>query len=499
MHGSRIMGLSWFRRIAVAAVLVLVPLGLVPLAASAQTVSAEAFAQARRDGEARVVVMLQPTPAAQAAAAKGIRLHPAVAADVDAVLRALPAPGRARVTHRFERVPAFAMRADAATLARLHRDPRVAKVDLDVGGTGSGAPDEASVLNHVHQLRELGVGGAGMKVGVVDTGIDTNHVDFTGRIVGERCFCTVGTGCCPNGSTSQSGAGSAEDDQGHGTNVAGIIGGDGTVAPRGALPQVQLVAVKVISSTNRFQSTADVVAALDWLATNHPDIDAVNLSLGTDALFAGDCDNAAAWTQALAVSVNNLRALGAVVVVSSGNQGNSNAMSAPACISTALSTGATWDFTGPSRTFLGCTETSTEPLKPTCFTNRSATTDLYAAGAFVTAPGFNGATSSFGGTSQAAPMAAACAVALKQAAPASTVAQRMEAMALSPTRITDTVSARSYPFLNCRDALRILNPAMFAPIQVNGARPLLVPRPQAAKPAPLARPQAGNGPGRAPR
>lgn len=474
-------------------------LALLPVAASAQKVSADAFAKARNDGEARVVVMLQPTPAAQAAAAKGIRLHPVVKPDVDAVLRGLPAAGRARVTHRFERVPAFAMRADAATLARLQRDPRVAKVDLDVGGTGSGAPDEASVLNHVHQLRELGVGGAGMKVGVVDTGIDTDHADFLGRIVGERCFCTVGTGCCPNGSTSQSGAGSAEDDQGHGTNVAGIIGGDGTVAPRGALPQVQLVAVKVIDRNNRFQSTADVVAALDWLAANHADIDAVNLSLGTDALFPGDCDNSTAWTQALAVSVNNLRALGAVVTVSSGNQGNSNAMSAPACVSTALSTGATWDFTGPSRTFLGCTETSTEPLKPTCFTNRSATTDLYAAGAFVTAPGFNGATSTFGGTSQAAPMAAACAVALKQAAPASTVAQRMEAMTLSPVRVGYPTSDRTYPFLNCRDALRILNPAMFEPIQANGLRPLLVPRQQAAKPAPLARPQAGSGPGRAPR
>jgi hypothetical protein len=75
----------------------------------------------------------------------------------------------------------------------------------------------------------------------------------------------------------------------------------------------------------------------------------------------------------------------------------------------------------------------------------------------------------------------------------------MEAMTLSPTRITDAVSARSYPFLNCRDALRILNPAMFEPIPVNGSRPLLVPRPQATKPAPLARPQAGDGPGRVPR
>ncbi len=68
-----------------------------------------------------------------------------------------------------------------------------------------------------------------------------------------------------------------------------------------------------------------------------------------------------------------------------------------------VSTAATWDFSGPAITFLGCTETATAPLQPTCFSNRIVTTDRFAAGAFVRAPGFNGATSNFGGTSQAAP------------------------------------------------------------------------------------------------
>jgi hypothetical protein len=232
----------------------------------------------------------------------------------------------------------------------------------------------------------------------------------------------------------------------------------------------------VIDRNNRFESTADVIAALDWLANQHPDIDAVNLSLGTDTLFTGDCDNAAAWTQALAVAVANLNALGAVVTASSGNQRNLTAMSAPACIRNVLSNAATWDVSGAAITFLGCTESATAPRQPTCFSNRSFTTDLFAAGAFVRAPGFNGGTSSFGGTSQAAPMAAACAVALKQAAPASTVQQRMDAMTLSPTRIQDTASGRSYPFLDCRDALKLLNPAMFDPIPADGAKPLIRPR-----------------------
>jgi len=439
-----------------------------------------AVRRAAIEGRVRVLVMLRPqvavpalssdtTPKRSAEAEPRPVLHPKVRAQVDRVLSTLPRRSQARVLRRFERIPAVVMEVDAAALAALARDPRVLRVDIDTGGGMASAPDESTVLNQVHQLPELGFAGNGMKVAVVDSGIDTDHADFRGRIVGQQCFCAAN--CCPNGAATQSGAGAAEDDQGHGTNVAGIVGGDGTVAPRGALPAVSLVTVKMLDRNGRFSSTADVLSALDWLAAQHPDVDAVNLSVGTDALFAGDCDNAAAWTQALAVAVANLDALGAVVTSSAGNQGNANAMSAPACLHAVLSTGATWDFSGGAVTFLGCSETSTAPKQLACFSNRSTTTDLFAAGAFVRAPGFNGGTSNFGGTSQAAPMAAACAVALKQAVPASTVAQRMDAMTLSTQRIADPAVSRQYPFLDCRDALRLLDPSIFAPVPLRGSQP----------------------------
>src|SRR3546814_12263866 len=92
---------------------------------------------------------------------------------------------------------------------------------------------------------------------------------------------------------------------------------------------------------------------------------------------------------------------------------------APACIRNALSVAATWDSDiGAVNDFLGCSEATTAARKPTCFSNRSPTTDLFAAGAFVTSTGYTGGTSVYGGTSQAAPMVAACPVALSQAAPA---------------------------------------------------------------------------------
>jgi hypothetical protein len=437
--------------------LMLLLLAWLPLAQAGE-LSPSALKAAKQQGQVRVLVMLHDQAPPSALRDNVLRKR-AVADKVGAVLSRMGPGGT--VKRRFALVPAFAVVADAATLQRLASDPLVARIDIDAPGRGHAAPDEASVLNRVNTLPEMGYGGAGMKVAVIDSGVDTDHADFASRLVGQQCFCSnaggVG-GCCPNGQATQSGAGSAEDAHGHGTNVAGIIVGQGTVSRRGAQPGAQLVAVRVLDANNNFCCSSDVVAAMDWVAANHPDVDVVNMSLGTSALFAGDCDTQTSFTQAMATAVNALVARGAVVTASSGNAADATAMGAPACARNAFSVGATWDFTGGTRTFLSCTESATAPRQPACFTNRSTTTDLYAAGAFVTAPGVGGGESTFGGTSQAAPMAAGCALALKQAAPASTVAQREEAMRLSPTRVTDTVSGRSYPFLDCVDAISLLRP-----------------------------------------
>src|SRR5690606_10230835 len=328
-------------------------------------------------------------------------------------------------------------------------------------------------------LDALGLGGKGRKVAVIDSGVDVDHADLVGRLVDQACFCTVqgGSGCCPNQGATQFGPGSASDDHGHGSNVAGIIVGEGGVAPRGAVPDAQLVAVKVIGAEGRYCCASDVVAAMDWVATHHPDVAAVNLSLGSDETFPGHCDASTAWTQALAAGVGALVANGAVVTVSTGNQGNAQQIQAPACIRDALSVAATWDSDlGAVDDFLGCSEATTAARKPACFANRSPTTDLFAAAAFVTSTGRTGGTSVYGGTSQAAPMAAACAAALSQAAPVATVGQRMDAMVLSTTRIDDPASGRAYPFLDCRDAVALLNPGAIRALPVNGSQPLLPPR-----------------------
>lgn len=423
---------------------------------SVPVVSARAMATARAEGTVRVLVSLQRP----AAASPGTLRRAEVAALTDAVLERLPGAGHVVVRRRFATVPAIALEVDVAALRQLAADPLVARVDVDAPGRGhSVAPDAASVLNQVAMLQGLGLDGSGQKVAVVDSGVAAGHRDLGPRLVDEQCFCTGG--CCPNGLDTQSGLGAALDDHGHGTNVSGIIVGEGIVAPRGAVPAADLVAVKVLDGNNSFCCSSDVVAALDWIAIHHPDVAAVNLSLGTNALFPGDCDNAASFARALADAVDVLTALGAVVTASAGNSASETEMSAPACVRNAVSVGATWDSDVGAVAYAVCTDASTAAKQPACFSNHSSTTDLYAAGAFVTAPGRTGGASTYSGTSQAAPMVAACAVALAQAVPFSTPADRIEAMRQAPTTVRD--GADTYPFLDCSDAVMLfVKPRMCA-------------------------------------
>ena len=269
-------------------------------------VSPATHAGMNASGNLRVLVMLKHRdPFSSVAVASQPKREAMIRAKVDLLLAALPRRGH-RVYRRFKLIPAVAMVVDRATFQRLRDDPAVLRVDIDTGGSGAALePDAASVLNHVSGLQGGGLGGAGMKVAVIDTGVATGHLDLRARLVGQQCFCSSNAGsggCCPNGQATQSGNGSAEDDNGHGTNVAGIIVGEGNVAPRGAVPAAQLVVVKVIDSENRFCCTSDVIAAMDWVATQHPDVDAVEHESGyRRACSPGDCDAASAFTQALAL------------------------------------------------------------------------------------------------------------------------------------------------------------------------------------------------------
>ena len=127
-------------------------------------------------------------------------------------------------------------------------------------------------------------------------------------------------------------------------------------------------------------------------------------------------------------------------------------MSAPACASGAISVGAVWDASLGSQTNFGCTDDPTAADLMTCWSNRNDRTDLFAPGAPTTSTGLGGGTSTYRGTSQAAPLVAACVALLLEMDPSLSVNQLEDALEGSPTLIDDPLTALSYPRLDCADA-----------------------------------------------
>jgi len=402
-----------------------------------------------RDGRVRVMIVVDAAPPSPSSPPRrGAR--PEMRETVDAILETL-LPGDLRVERRFGAVAALAATLNERGLQAIARHPRTRRVDLDAPGRSTML--ESRPLAQIDQLFDSGFTGSGALVAVLDTGVHLAHPDLGGAVVDEACFCSGGDGCCPNGQASQQGFGSAQDDHRHGSNVAGIIVSDGFVSPRGGAPDATLIAVKVLDSNATFCCSSDVVAGLDWLIQNHPDVDVVNLSLGTDALFAGACDDATAFTIAYAEAIGALRALGAITVGSSGNNGSGTQMVAPACIADTISVAAAWDASVGAQFVLGCADLSTQADKVTCYSNTNSQLDLVASGNPMTSAGYPANTSTFVGTSNASPLVSACAGLLRGLMPEIPANDLEAALRTSPVQVVDVTNGLSFPRLDCEAAL----------------------------------------------
>ena len=147
--------------------------------------------------------------------------------------------------------------------------------------------------------------GAGVRIGIVDTGIDLTHEDLAGKIV-------ESTSCIETEGNQLKCTGSAQDDFGHGTHVAGIAAAlkDNGVGVAGVAPDAELVVAKVFKGATATPS--DVIAGVKWVVDHGAKV--VNLSLG-GALFVVS----AAFGSELTKGVEYAWSHGAIPVVASGN------------------------------------------------------------------------------------------------------------------------------------------------------------------------------------
>jgi subtilisin family serine protease len=214
------------------------------------------------------------------------------------------------------------------------------------------------------QFNTLG-DGAGTTAYILDTGIDYAHSEFGGRAV--PGFDAIGDG--RNG----------QDCEGHGTHVAGTVGG----ATYGVAPKTTLVSVRVLDCNGQ-GTWAGVIAGFDWVAENAKQPAVLNASLGGDS------------SAAVNDAVTAVADAGVLPVVAAGNS------TADACgVSPAGAPGA---FT------VGATDSAD---RQTSFSNYGKCLTLYAPGQDVVSAKLGGGSVSLSGTSMASPHAAGVALLYK--------------------------------------------------------------------------------------
>ncbi len=208
---------------------------------------------------------------------------------------------RSRPVRRFQSVDAYAVQMTEQEAAELRRssDVRYVEPDLErhlyrarpaIGprrAVETGRVEAAATARSATQTVPYGIDlvrartlweygrGAGIKVAVIDTGIDYNHPDLKGVYKGGDDFIN---------DTPDADDKDPFDDHGHGTHVAGTIAAaDNQLGVVGIAPEVEIYALKVLKPSTDGSATGSVtaiVAAIDWAIANG--INVMNLSLGSD-------------------------------------------------------------------------------------------------------------------------------------------------------------------------------------------------------------------------
>lgn len=293
----------------------------------------------------------------------------------------------------------FSTTIPSAALENIKRDPRVAFVseDREVEAFGKPTNDVAiqpsqsvpTGVSRINAAASSSNNGAGITVAVIDTGIDLSHPDLAGAVLANKN--------CLN--TRKSG----QDDNGHGTHVAGTVAArNNGIGVLGVAPQANLVAVKVLNAAGS-GSWSSVICGIDWATANVAkyNIKVANMSLGG----GGTSDNNCGQTNndALHKAICKSRDAGIVYVVAAGNDGADASAMVPAAYNDAVITvSALADSDGASGGFGPATSYGADDTFAT-FSNYGAVVDLGAPGVAILSTWPGGQYNTLSGTSMATP------------------------------------------------------------------------------------------------
>lgn len=290
---------------------------------------------------------------------------------------------KGKIKHVFQHaLNGFAVEMSEADAERLSEDFRVKFVEEDATVTADATQTNPPWgLDRIDQRNRPLSGtytynwtGSGVRAYVIDTGIRTTHAQFGGRA--SNVFDAFG--------------GNGVDCNGHGTHVAGTIGGSTYGVAKSAL----LRGVRVLNCSGS-GSNSGVIAGVDWVRNNRINPAVANMSLGGGI------------SSALDTAVNNLANSGVPIAVAAGNSNADACGSSPARAANAITVGST---------------TSTDARSS--FSNFGPCLDLFAPGSGIVSAWItsNTATASLSGTSMASPHVAGVAALYKQFSPSASSA-----------------------------------------------------------------------------
>ncbi|MFI5724824.1 S8 family peptidase [Streptomyces cyaneofuscatus] len=219
--------------------------------------------------------------------------------------------------------------------------------------------------------------GDGVKVYVVDTGIEAGHAEFGSRVV--KGYDAVGDGR------------DGQDCNGHGTHVAGTVGGSVSGVAKGA----SLVGVRVLNCQGR-GTWAGIIAGFDWVAKD---------AAGSSTPAVLNASLGGARSRAVDAAVEAVADAGVLPVVAAGNEDQDACDVSPAAADGVVTVGA-----------------SDRQDRETAFSNWGSCVSLYAPGADIVSAKLGGGTVSLNGTSMASPHVAGVAALYKQDNPSATPA-----------------------------------------------------------------------------
>ncbi|MCC2653763.1 MAG: Subtilisin-like serine protease-like protein [Microvirga sp.] len=420
-----------------------------PSASQTRQPPAQAAEQLQTFGAVRLIVRVAPVPAIgglSAPSAAEIATETVSAANLIEVQLLAPQLARAVVREQ--------------GLAEMLSNQRVTEVYVDT--FAEPYLQESLPIINAQRVWAQGNIGSGFAVAVLDSGVDRAHVALAGKVVQEACFSSNDAAfgsetLCPSGREEEIGSGAAIPCPAqiracdHGTHVAGIAAGAAGLhnnrAISGAAPGSPIIAIQVFS---RFRNprvcgsaspcirswSSDQIKALQHVRTisaQRP-VAAVNMSLGSGRATT-TCDE-----NPMKADIDQLRQLGIATIIAAGNDAFPDALGEPACISTAISVGATNDADQIA----------------TSFSNRAAFLSVMAPGDDIisTVPGGYGLKA---GTSMATPHVAGTWALIRTAQPQASVDQILAVLRSTGKAIRDpSVTANSYQRINAEAAVQAI-------------------------------------------